>query len=80
METFDWNTAAELGMKNIDLTYSGKQGFVETEMYWPINHMVVSGEDALSCTDCHGTKGTKRLDWKKLGYSSDPIKSKGRFK
>ncbi|MCB0753579.1 MAG: cytochrome C, partial [Ignavibacteriae bacterium] len=55
-------------------------GFVETEMYWPINHMVVSGEDALSCTDCHGTKGKKRLDWEKLGYSSDPIKLKGRFK
>lgn len=32
-KTYDWNNAAELGMKTIDLAYSGKHGFVETEMY-----------------------------------------------
>ncbi|MBK8946721.1 MAG: tetrathionate reductase family octaheme c-type cytochrome [Ignavibacteriae bacterium] len=79
-KTFDWNSATATGMKSVNLAYSGKFDFVETEMYWPINHMVVSGENALSCTDCHGTKGTKRLNWKKLGYNGDPMKNGGRFK
>ncbi|MBK7106550.1 MAG: tetrathionate reductase family octaheme c-type cytochrome [Ignavibacteriae bacterium] len=78
-KTFNWDGATELGMKSVNLAYSGKFDFIETEMYWPINHMVVSGDNALSCTDCHGTKGTKRLDWKKLGYDGDPMKNGGRF-
>ncbi|MCP5061481.1 MAG: cytochrome C, partial [Ignavibacteriae bacterium] len=78
-KTFDWNAASELGMKSVDLAYSGKFDFIETEMYWPINHMVVGGDQALSCTACHGKKGTKRLDWTKLGYDGDPLKSGSRF-
>ncbi|MCB9211207.1 MAG: tetrathionate reductase family octaheme c-type cytochrome [Ignavibacteriales bacterium] len=78
-KTFDWNAAAKLGMESVNLPYSGQQAFVETEMYWPINHMVVSADEALSCTSCHGQKGTKRLDWEKLGYKGDPMKSGGRF-
>lgn len=78
-KTFDWNAASELGMKSVDLAYSGKFDFIETEMYWPINHMVVGGDQSLSCTSCHGKKGTKRLDWAKLGYKSDPLKSGSRF-
>ncbi len=78
-KTFDWNAAAELGMKSVKLPYSGKYDFVETEMYWPINHMVVSGDQALHCTSCHGKKGKKRLDWKKLGYDGDPLKAGSRF-
>lgn len=79
-KTFDWNNAADLGMKTIDLAYSGKHGFVETEMYWPINHMVVSGDQALSCTDCHNKNDETRLNWEKLGYEGDPMKIGGRFK
>ena len=79
-DTYDWDAAAKLGMESISLNYSGKHDFIETEMYWPINHMVVSSENALSCTSCHGKKGTKRLDWEKLGYNGDPMKSGGRFK
>jgi octaheme c-type cytochrome (tetrathionate reductase family) len=79
-KTFDWNGAAELGMKSIELAYSGKHGFVETEMYWPITHMVVGGEQALSCTDCHNKNGESILDWEKLGYEGDPMKTGGRFK
>jgi octaheme c-type cytochrome (tetrathionate reductase family) len=79
-KTYDWNNAAELGMKTIDMDYSGQYGFVETEMYWPINHMVVSGDQALSCTDCHNKNGESRLNWEKLGYEGDPMKTGGRFK
>lgn len=74
---FDWNLASKLGMKAVNLNYSGKYGFIETEMYWPINHMVAPKEKALKCTNCHGVKGD-RLDWKALGYAGDPMKVKGR--
>ena len=74
---YDWNLASQLGMKEVNLDYSGSYAFVETEMYWPINHMVVSKENALECTNCHGVEGD-RLDWKSLGYSGDPMKVKGR--
>jgi len=76
-KTYDWNSASQSGMKEINIDYSGKYGFVETEMYWPINHMVATKDKALKCTNCHGVKGN-RLDWKALGYSGDPIKVKGR--
>lgn len=71
---YDWNLASQLGMKEVGLEYSGSFGFVETEMYWPINHMVAPKEKALKCQACHGSKG--RLDWKALGYSGDPRKTK----
>jgi len=79
-KTFDWNGAAELGMQSINLAYSGKFGFIETEMYWPINHMVPPAEYALKCTVCHTRKESKRLDWQKLGYEGDPMSKGSRFK
>ena len=79
-DTYDWDAASKLGMETVSLNYSGNLDFIETEMYWPINHMVVSSENALSCTSCHGKKGKKRLDWVKLGYTNDPMKAGGRFK
>jgi hypothetical protein len=39
-------------------------------MYWKVNHMVVPKAQALKCDDCHEANG--RLDWKALGYGSDP--------
>ena len=57
---FDWNKAVAAGMKAVGAPYSGKLGFVETEMLWPINHMVAPAEDALKCDACHAEKG--RLD------------------
>ena len=78
-KTYDWNKAAEIGMKAAGLPYSGSYGFVQTEMYWPINHQVAPKEKALRCIDCHGIHGKKRLDWKKLGYKGDPLKLGGRF-
>ena len=66
-------------MASIDLPYSGKYNFVETEMYWPINHMVAPVEKSLKCTDCHTRKATKRLNWEMLGYIGDPMTVGGRF-
>lgn len=53
----DWNIAAKIGMKEAGLPYSGKYSFIETEMYWPLNHMVSPNEDALKCIDCHSKDG-----------------------
>jgi octaheme c-type cytochrome (tetrathionate reductase family) len=75
-KVYDWNLASQLGMKEANLPYSGSYAFIETEMYWPINHMVASKEKALKCNTCHSKEG--RLDWKDLGYSGDPVKVKGR--
>ncbi len=54
---FDWDTAAYLGMKYNERPYSGEYGFVETEVYWPINHMVSPKSEALDCSDCHSRDG-----------------------
>jgi octaheme c-type cytochrome (tetrathionate reductase family) len=71
-KTFDWDRAAELGMASAGQPYSGEYGFVDTKMYWRLNHMVVPGELALRCRDCHAAG--KRLDWVALGYGDDPIR------
>ena len=68
---FDWDKAARLGSEASGLPYSGKYDFVETEMFWRINHMVAPKDKALGCLDCHGDKG--RMDWKALGYKGDPM-------
>jgi hypothetical protein len=57
---FDWHTAAEAGMKRVGLPYSGEYGFIETEMYWPINHMVSPKEMTVGCAECH-TRDNGRL-------------------
>ncbi|HTX19308.1 MAG TPA: tetrathionate reductase family octaheme c-type cytochrome [Bacteroidota bacterium] len=57
---FNWQRAAEEGMKLVNLPYSGKYGFAETEMYWPVNHMVSPKEEAVKCTECH-TRENGRL-------------------
>ena len=47
-------------MKRLDLPYSGKYGFTETEMYWPVNHMVSPKGNAVQCSECH-TRENSRL-------------------
>ncbi len=69
--TYDWDQASKLGMESVGLPYSGEYGWIDTIMYWRINHMVAPAEDALGCLDCHGDQG--RLDWKALGYKKDPM-------
>ncbi|MGN7612497.1 tetrathionate reductase family octaheme c-type cytochrome [Magnetococcales bacterium HHB-1] len=59
-KTFDWTDAITRGMKAVKQPFSGQHGFVETEMFWPINHMVAPSEETVACGDCHQQGG--RLD------------------
>lgn len=80
-EHFDWEKAARLGGESSGMEFSGQLGFAETEMHWPLNHMVAPKERALQCTDCHsedGRGGHGRLDWQRLGYAGDPAFVTGR--
>ncbi len=56
---FDWNRAAAEGMKSVNLPYSGKQTFVETEMTWPVNHMVSPKSESVACIECHTRNGSR---------------------
>ena len=51
--------AAEVGMKERGLPFSGQIDFAETVMYWNLNHMVAPKEQALSCTECHTRNGSR---------------------
>jgi len=55
--TFDWASSLTKGMAASGLPYSGKFGFVETRMFWPINHMVAPKESAVKCDECHAKEG-----------------------
>jgi octaheme c-type cytochrome (tetrathionate reductase family) len=54
---FDWEASVAAGMATVDLPFSGEVGFVATEMYWPITHMVAPKESAVPCTQCHAADG-----------------------
>ena len=56
-KTLNWDQAIDLGMKAVDRPFSGKYGFVETEMTWPITHMVAPAQEALACAECHSKDG-----------------------
>ena len=73
---FNWNKAAELAEPVTGIEYSGDMGFTETDMYWPLSHMVQPADNALQCTDCHGDRG--RMNWRALGYDGDPAYTGGR--
>ncbi len=55
--TFDWDTAIDRGMTSVGAPYSGRYGFVETEMKWLITHMVAPADEALGCPSCHAKDG-----------------------
>lgn len=65
-QSWDWGQALASGMREAkaigqtNADYSGNYDFVETRMYWPINHMVAPAESALTCDECHSQNG--RLD------------------
>jgi octaheme c-type cytochrome (tetrathionate reductase family) len=49
----DWQKAYTTGMQAAKLAYSGKFQWVNTRMYWGIEHEVMPAESALSCVQCH---------------------------
>ena len=70
-KTYDWKRSAEIGMKTAGIPFSGEVDFVQTKMFWRINHMVAEADKALKCLDCHGDEG--RMKWDELGYEGDPM-------
>ncbi|MCG8476892.1 MAG: tetrathionate reductase family octaheme c-type cytochrome [Cytophagales bacterium] len=56
---FDWVKASEVGMSEANLPFSGEVTFPETEMYWPLNHMVAPADQSLGCSDCHVRSGSR---------------------
>jgi octaheme c-type cytochrome (tetrathionate reductase family) len=54
---YNWEASIRAGMDYVGEPYSGRFGFVETVMYWPISHMVAPKEAALSCESCHARTG-----------------------
>lgn len=53
----DWQRAVAKGMKTVGQEFSGKVGFVETEMLFPVTHMVAPASKALGCVECHSDNG-----------------------
>lgn len=74
---FNWDKAIRLGAEITKIPYSGQYGFAQTDMMWPLSHMVSPAREALKCGDCHGENS--RMNWKALGYDGDPEKNGGRF-
>jgi hypothetical protein len=56
---FDWNTSITKGMEYLNLPYSGKYGFIETQTLWPLNHEVSQSKEALQCADCHNATDSR---------------------
>jgi len=57
---FDWPKALAAGAKLNQVEFSGKYGFIETNGYWPIKHMVAPKDQAVECDACHSNPS--RLD------------------
>lgn len=54
---FDWEASLKAGTSYAGQPFSGKWGFVETVMAWPITHMVAPKDKALACDECHSRNG-----------------------
>ena len=57
---FDWSKSVAQGMKVAGRPFSGRVDFINTQMSWPITHMVAPAEDSLSCGECHSKNGRLR--------------------
>lgn len=55
--SFNWNAAIQAAMQDADVPYSGQYGFVETDRYWLLNHMVAPADEAVRCGSCHSRDG-----------------------
>jgi octaheme c-type cytochrome (tetrathionate reductase family) len=52
-KNFNWERAIASGMATAGAPFSGKIGFVATEMRWPITHMVAPKDKTVACVECH---------------------------
>lgn len=73
----DWQKAYTVGMQAAHLPYSGKYKWINTRMYWGIEHEVMPADMALSCVQCHESlkgeqtcnrchRDDKNVDFKKI--------------
>jgi len=72
---FDWNLASQAGMQRMGLPYSGEIDFVETVMYWPVNHMVSPKDQSVGCAECH-----TRTDGRLQNLSGFYVPGRDRFR
>ena len=56
-KNYDVTKAVAAGMKHAGKEFSGEVGWIETEMSWPITHMVAPKEDVVDCHQCHRENG-----------------------
>jgi hypothetical protein len=56
-KSYDWDRSIIAGMAYAGLPYSGEYDWIQTEMIWPLKHMVGPKETALTCTECHAPQG-----------------------
>lgn len=74
--TLDWDRSFRIGMDSVGQPYSGSYAELETQMFWPLEHMVAPAKKALKCRDCHAKGQEKSIwDWNALGYPGDPVKT-----
>jgi len=76
-KTWDLEAAVAGGLAAWGQEYSGEMGQIESEMIWPITHMVAPADQALSCDDCHSDDG--RLDYVALGYDESEAAGLAQF-
>lgn len=60
-KNYDYAKSIKAGMDYAGLPYSGKFGFIETQMNWFITHMVAPKEKAVPCQECHTRATDGRL-------------------
>ena len=56
---FDYYKAIEEGMKSVEIPWSGKHAFIDTEMTLLLSHMVSPKEDVVSCKECHSRNDSR---------------------
>jgi octaheme c-type cytochrome (tetrathionate reductase family) len=54
---YDWGKALQAGADLNEKEYSGSYGFIRTNGYWPIKHMVAPKDKAVGCDECHSRNG-----------------------
>jgi hypothetical protein len=72
---YDWGKALQAAADLNEKEYSGDYGFIRTNGFWPIKHMVAPKEQAVDCNECHSRQGrlTEVTDFYLVGRDSNPF-------